>query len=352
MDQTTISAADRSPQSDPESLSEVRFSNRSSASYGALKAWTLGAALSLFGFACKSTEAKESLGPVEAGTSQVNVELTPEISSLIKSEVEKALSQRMQYEQERLMREVVSNLILRTKTDQKFSDTIDQALSGWEPDCEVLIRDVLSPVVRLSGPTSVGSGVVFNSVEKEGQFENQVITNWHVVRDAIDGADPATTSIEVETFQNGVKHTFRGFCVAHDIVRDLALVKFDSAEKLNAAKLASTESAAQCRPFEWVAAVGCPIGDAPYPTLGIIGDVDEVVDGDHFIQLSAPTYVGNSGGGIFDLHTRELIGVYAKIYTTGIGGAHVISHMGLAIPIADVHKFLDGTQASVDLAKR
>jgi hypothetical protein len=58
-------------------------------------------------------------------------------------------------------------------------------------------------------------------------------------------------------------------------------------------------------------------------------------------MINAPTYFGNSGGGVFHGKTRELIGVFSKIYTHGAGRPTVIPHMGLATPLRTVVEFLD-----------
>ncbi len=57
--------------------------------------------------------------------------------------------------------------------------------------------------------------------------------------------------------------------------------------------------------------------------------------------LSAPTYIGNSGGGIFDAETHELLALFTKIYTHGTVRPMVVPHMGLATPLAAVYDWLD-----------
>ncbi|MFQ5634674.1 MAG: FAD-dependent oxidoreductase, partial [Gammaproteobacteria bacterium] len=50
---------------------------------------------------------------------------------------------------------------------------------------------------------------------------------------------------------------------------------------------------------------------------GEVADERHEVDGEHYWMISAPTYIGNSGGGIFDAQTHELLAVFSKIYTHG-----------------------------------
>jgi hypothetical protein len=90
-----------------------------------------------------------------------------------------------------------------------------------------------------------------------------------------------------------------------------------------------------------VYAVGCPLGNDPIPTFGEIADTHHVVDGGHYWMISAPTYIGNSGGGVFDADTHELLGIFTKIYTHGTLRPTVVPHMGLATPLPLVYDWLE-----------
>jgi hypothetical protein len=59
-------------------------------------------------------------------------------------------------------------------------------------------------------------------------------------------------------------------------------------------------------------------------------------------MINAPTYIGNSGGGIFDAQTHELIGIFSKIYNYGTSRPTVVPHMGLVVPLTKVYAWLDG----------
>jgi hypothetical protein len=58
-------------------------------------------------------------------------------------------------------------------------------------------------------------------------------------------------------------------------------------------------------------------------------------------MISAPTYIGNSGGGIFDAESHELLALFTKIYTHGTVRPMVVPHMGLATPLIAVYDWLD-----------
>ena len=57
-------------------------------------------------------------------------------------------------------------------------------------------------------------------------------------------------------------------------------------------------------------------------------------------MINAPTYFGNSGGGVYRADTHQLIGVFSKIYTHGKGSPVVIPHMGLCTPIDEIYTWL------------
>ena len=58
-------------------------------------------------------------------------------------------------------------------------------------------------------------------------------------------------------------------------------------------------------------------------------------------MINAPTYIGNSGGGIFDANTHELLGIFSKIYTHGSMRTAIVPHMGLATPMPTIYAWLE-----------
>ena len=93
--------------------------------------------------------------------------------------------------------------------------------------------------------------------------------------------------------------------------------------------------------FTGVYAVGCPLGNDPIPTGGFVSSLRNDVGGCNYWMINAPTYFGNSGGGIFLESTHELVAVFSKIYTHGKGKPVVITHMGLATPISVIEEWLE-----------
>ena len=84
----------------------------------------------------------------------------------------------------------------------------------------------------------------------------------------------------------------------------------------------------------------------PHPTHYSNGDegrfrfenVPDVTDPRHG---NAPTYIGNSGGGIFDAESHELLGIFSKIYTHGNLRPTVVPHMGLVTPLQDIYAWCE-----------
>jgi hypothetical protein len=89
--------------------------------------------------------------------------------------------------------------------------------------------------------------------------------------------------------------------------------------------------------FDPVVAVGCPLGNDPIPTRGEIATCNHEVDGERYWMINAPTYIGNSGGGIFASGTHELLGIFSKIYTHGSLRPTIVPHMGLVTPMSKIY---------------
>jgi hypothetical protein len=208
----------------------------------------------------------------------------------------------------------------------------------------LLWEQLMGPVVQLNGATSVGSGVLLSSVpHPDGRgFRTFVLTAWHVVRDMqqdpLDPVDPVPTRIYTQ--DGSVREEMaRVLCYRADL--DACLCELESREPQPfGARLASRERILAARTFEPIFAVGCPLGTDPIPTGGQIAAPNHSVDGQRYWMINAPTYIGNSGGGIFDGNNHELLGIFSKIYNHGSVRPTIVPHMGLVTPLAPVLDWL------------
>ena len=211
-----------------------------------------------------------------------------------------------------------------------------------------LQREILEPVVRLSGGSAAGSAVL---IARETGPEAVVAPAWlalsssHVIRDIL-GEDLAFEELcrlplEAVVEREGELH-LQAFLVAEDRSTDLALLRIPSRRSLEpVARLAPRERLLEIETFTPVYTTGCPLGTAPQATRGEITRLGWEVDGQSYWMISAPAYFGNSGGGVFLEETGELAGVFSKIYTHGSLRPQVVTHMGLAVPLDVVHAWLE-----------
>lgn len=217
-------------------------------------------------------------------------------------------------------------------------------------DTDRMWHELVGPVVQISGEITVGSGVLLASQSLEdGSHRTQLITSWHVVRDIYTSTDDLDEPIAVKLYlDDGTTRFEDATLVAHEVSIDIALLELSTTRRIsNGARIASRERLDRIQVFDSVYAVGCPLGNDPIPTAGEIADIHHHIDGEHYWMISAPTYIGNSGGGIFDAKTHELLGIFSKIYTHGGARSTIVPHMGLVTPLQAVYDWLD----SVDYAQ-
>ena len=208
-----------------------------------------------------------------------------------------------------------------------------------------LQRAILQPVFQLAGEDAVGSAVLIHRGEDERGPYYMGLTSYHVVRDILSerGAveDPRDEWIDVFLERKGVEMQLRAKMVTEDVGLDLALLRIDSDLDLSpVAKLAPLSRDAEIETFCPVYTVGCPLGTAAQATRGEITRRDWQLGGQNLWMVSSPAYFGNSGGGVFLEETHELVGIFAKIYTHGNFRPQVVTHMGLAVPLPELHGWI------------
>jgi S1-C subfamily serine protease len=229
----------------------------------------------------------------------------------------------------------------------------DSQAAREEQDPEILWRRFMGPVVQLAGDISVGSGTLLRSQPipgREHAWRTHVLTAWHVVRDMQDDPRQPVTPIPVRIYLEDGRHRDE---IAHVIVRqeamDVALLELDTTVPVTeGALLPQPQTMAAARTFHSIVAVGCPLGTDPIPTRGQVASTSHTVDGQRYWMINAPTYIGNSGGAVFDESTGELMGVFSKIYNHGTLRPTIVPHMGLVTPMDDIYGWLETCGWGVD----
>ena len=211
-------------------------------------------------------------------------------------------------------------------------------------DRNEMTKAMLLPTVQLNGDDTVGSGTLIFSGEnpKSGKVENYVITSNHVVRNILaDTPRAAKDGFDVTVYLGKEKLIVKGKMVAQQPKIDAALVRLFTDRKFpNVANVLPRNEADQVAVWDPVCAVGCPLGNDPVPSHGEVSSLNNELNGANYWMINAPTYFGNSGGGIYRADTKQLIGVFSKIYTHGKGTPIVVPHMGLCTPIELVYEWL------------
>ena len=214
-------------------------------------------------------------------------------------------------------------------------------------DTDEMTRTMLLPTVQLNGEDTVGSGTIVFSGENArngGKVETYALTSYHVVRNILADTPKAQhEGFDVTIYLPGEKLVVKGRMVSSHPKIDAALVRVFTDRKLPfVANVLPRAETASVKVWDTVCAVGCPLGNDPVPSHGEVSSLKNELNGANYWMVNAPTYFGNSGGGIYRADTRQLIGVFSKIYTHGKGTPVVVPHMGLCTPIEAVYEWLAG----------
>ena len=191
-----------------------------------------------------------------------------------------------------------------------------------------VMPSVVTIQVRTANGGDKGSGSILSE-------DGTVITNNHVVADAVDGRGEITVGLN-----DG--RVFPAEIVARDPETDIAVIRLKGAKDLTPISLGDSS---QLKVGQEVVAIGSPLGLDATVTSGIVsamnrpvqaggrqGEQSSLIDA---IQTDAPINPGNSGGALVDMD-GNLIGIPSVIATLGgAPGASASGSIGLgfAIPI-------------------
>ena len=208
------------------------------------------------------------------------------------------------------------------------------------------VEQMVYPIVQMKGTGTVGRGVVvFNEPSPAGLWYTWVVTAYHVVEEVRDFSDFDRTIVDVHFFDPDLgrvsEETYQGLEVVAYPEADLSLLRIEREQPWPyLAEVASEKVCSQLSVFDSVYAVGCPLGNQPIPTRGEISSQYKKVGDEVYWMVSAPTFFGNSGGGIFLSGSGQLVGISSMIYTYGKRAPMVVPHMGLFVPLAHVRSWL------------
>jgi serine protease Do len=192
---------------------------------------------------------------------------------------------------------------------RSMEEWFDQMPFGNAPELRRFFEDLPKMPNPPRGGSGVGSGVIIDS-------EGVILTNNHVVK----GRNEITVRLH-----DG--REFKAVEVKSDPNTDLAVVRIEGAEDLQAAKLGDSD---QIEIGDWVLALGHPFGLEGTVTSGIVSAKGRGIGlpaRADFLQTDAAINPGNSGGPLVSLD-GEVIGINTAISSRSGGNQGV----GFAIP--------------------
>lgn len=229
-------------------------------------------------------------------------------------------------------------------------------------EIEELHRKILYPTVRVRAGGGVGSGVIFASIPAGAVHQTYILTNHHVIAEAIQIQEEwsplekkeikkeTRATIEVEQFKYQFFSQATGtLLIQADILewnkqQDLALVRLRSDERIESVNRYPRGRENELRIFMDIYICGAGMGRPPFPTRGQISSLREEIDNLPYWQINAPIVFGNSGGGAFLAGTQAYIGIPSRIGITWVGWSpQAVYHMGYIIPISRIYQWLEET---------
>jgi S1-C subfamily serine protease len=203
-------------------------------------------------------------------------------------------------------------------------------------DVKSIAALVTPSVVSIKVTSSLGSGTGSGSVYKSDSNVSYIITNNHVIENAV-----TTGTILVELL-NG--NTLTAQIVGRDAAYDLAVLKVNRGN-LPTVTVGDSSKISVGDP---VVAIGSPLGLASTVTSGIVSALNRPVTtgtsgAESFvnaIQTDAAINPGNSGGALLDSLGR-IIGVNSAIATVSSGGVSGNIGLGFSIPINEAKRVID-----------
>jgi S1-C subfamily serine protease len=291
--------------------------------------------------------AAASFDSSESRKMQIELGQTRREAALLKAQLREDIS-RTQETVDAYQKEMRTKLHADEEYLRQTRDDIALLAVHLQRDPNTLTEEVLSPAVQLNGDDTVGSGTLIFSDKnpKTKKVETYAITSYHVVRNILaDTPRAKREGISITIYDpkaKGGREELRCDVVSFDSKIDAALVRIRTTRTFkNLARVISKDAANKVQVWDSVYAIGCPLGNDPIPSQGEVSSLHNELNGANYWMINAPTYFGNSGGAVYLSATRELTGVFSKIYTHGRGNPVVIPHMGLFTPMPLIYDWLE-----------
>jgi len=216
------------------------------------------------------------------------------------------------------------------------SRTLVNLSSSSGIDAKSVAAAVTPSVVSIAVTTRTGGGTGSGSIYKTSSTESFIITNNHVIDDAV-----TSGTIEVELLNGDI---LPATIVGRDIAYDIAVLRV----KTGNLPVIKVGDSAKVSVGDSVIAIGSPLGLASTVTSGIISALNRpVITGStglesyvNAIQTDAAINPGNSGGALVDA-SGNLIGVNSAIATLSSSSASGSIGLGFSIPINEAKRVID-----------
>ena len=216
------------------------------------------------------------------------------------------------------------------------SRTLVDLSAGTGIDAKSVAAAVTPSVVSIAVTTRTGGGTGSGSIYKTSSTESFIITNNHVIDDAV-----TSGTIEVELLNGDI---LLATIVGRDIAYDIAVLRVKTGN-LPVIKVGDSAKVSVGDP---VIAIGSPLGLASTVTSGIVSALNRpVIAGSaglesyvNAIQTDAAINPGNSGGALVDA-SGKLIGVNSAIATLSSGSASGSIGLGFSIPINEAKRVIE-----------
>jgi S1-C subfamily serine protease len=212
-------------------------------------------------------------------------------------------------------------------------------------ESEVGFKELVARIGVLQNgiPVAGGSGVVIKSSplvssgEKGGAttYLVSVLTAKHVVEKTLVSSD-----VEVIVYLQASRYGYSRIIMYND--QDAAIIQFKTTDVVQEAEIDYRRPV----PLEEVCTAGYPLGMTLTITSGIMNYGTRVNTGRGFANLwlcTAPSYPGNSGGGIFNKNSRKLIGVAVMSgVDTRQSNKVIIPYLNLFVPVYLLEDWIEG----------